>query len=80
MKYIYNKLVRDRIPENINSMEGRKCNFKILNNDEYLKELDKKLFDWCWARRIWWKRRKWNEKRVEEEYLKYVGLCYKKRY
>lgn len=45
MKYIYNKLVRDRIPENINSMEGRKCNFKILNNDEYLKELDKKLFE-----------------------------------
>lgn len=45
MKYIYNKLVRDRIPENINSMEGRKCNFKTLNNDEYLKELDKKLFE-----------------------------------
>lgn len=45
MKYVYNKLVRDRIPENINSMEGRKCNFKILNNDEYLKELDKKLFE-----------------------------------
>ncbi len=45
MKYIYNKLVRDRVPEDINSMEGRKCNFKILNNDEYLKELDKKLFE-----------------------------------
>ncbi len=45
MKYIYNKLVRDRIPENINSMEGRKCNFKILKDDEYLKELDKKLFE-----------------------------------
>ena len=45
MKYIYNKLVRDKIPENINSIEGRKCNFKILNNDEYLKELDKKLFE-----------------------------------
>lgn len=45
VKYIYNKLVRDRLPENINSMEGRKCNFKILNNDEYLKELDKKLFE-----------------------------------
>lgn len=45
MKYIYNKLVRDRIPENINSMEGRKCNFKILNDNEYLKELDKKLFE-----------------------------------
>lgn len=45
MKYIYNKLVRDRIPENINSMKGKKCNFKILNNNEYLKELDKKLFE-----------------------------------
>lgn len=45
MKYIYNKLVRDRIPENINSMEGRNCNYKILNDDEYLKELDKKLFE-----------------------------------
>ncbi len=45
MKYIYNKLVRDKIPENINSMEGRKCNYKILNNYEYLKELDNKLFE-----------------------------------
>lgn len=45
MKYIYNKLVRDRIPENINSMEGRNCNYKILNDDEYLEELDKKLFE-----------------------------------
>lgn len=24
MKYIYNKLVRDKIPENIDKMEGRK--------------------------------------------------------
>lgn len=45
MNYIYNKLVRDRIPENINSMEGRKCNFKVLNNNDYLKELDKKLLE-----------------------------------
>jgi len=44
VKYIYNKLVRDRIPANINSMEGRNCNYKILNDDEYLEELDKKLF------------------------------------
>lgn len=45
MKYIYNKLVRDKIPENINSIKGRNCNYKILNNDEYLEELDKKLFE-----------------------------------
>ena len=32
LKYIYNKLVRDKIPENINSAEGRKCNYKILND------------------------------------------------
>lgn len=42
MKYIYNKLVRDKIPENINSMEGRNCNYKILNDKEYLEELDKR--------------------------------------
>lgn len=45
MKYIYNKLVRDKIPKNINSVEGKKCNYKILNNYEYLQELDKKLFE-----------------------------------
>lgn len=45
MKYIYNKLVRDKIPENINSAEGRKCNYKILNDKEYLQELDKKIFE-----------------------------------
>lgn len=45
MKYIYNKLVRDKIPEDINSIEGRKCNYKILNDEEYLQELDKKIFE-----------------------------------
>ena len=45
MKYIYNKLVRDKIPENINSIEGRNCNYKILNDKEYLEELDKKIFE-----------------------------------
>lgn len=45
MRYTYNKLVRDRIPENINSIKGRKCNYKILDDTEYLKELDKKIFE-----------------------------------
>ena len=45
MKYVYNKLVRDKIPEEINEMKGRKTNYKILNDDEYLQELDKKLFE-----------------------------------
>lgn len=45
MKYIYNKLVRDKIPEQINKIIGRKANYRILNDREYLKELDKKLFE-----------------------------------
>lgn len=45
MKYTYNKLVRDKIPENINKLEGRKANYKVLNDYEYLQELDKKLFE-----------------------------------
>ena len=45
MKYIYNKLVRDEIPDTINKVEGRKANYKILSDEEYLKELDKKLFE-----------------------------------
>ena len=45
MKYVYNKLVRDKIPDAINKAEGRKANYKILSDEEYLKELDKKLFE-----------------------------------
>ena len=45
MRYDYNKLVRDKIPEEINKIEGRKANYRILDEEEYLKELDKKLFE-----------------------------------
>ncbi len=45
MKYVYNKLVRDKIPEEINNIEGRKASYKILDDEEYLQELDKKLFE-----------------------------------
>ena len=38
----YNKLVRDRIPEIIES-SGRTCITEILSNEEYLKMLDAKL-------------------------------------
>ncbi len=45
MKYVYNKLVRDKIPEKINKKGDRKANYRILDDNEYLKELDKKLFE-----------------------------------
>lgn len=45
MNYVYNKLVRDKIPEEINSEKGRHCNYRILNDEEYSQELDKKLFE-----------------------------------
>ena len=44
-RYKYNKLVRDKIPEEINSEQGRKCKYRILNDTEYLKELNKKVLE-----------------------------------
>lgn len=41
MKYTYNKLVRDKIVENINCEAGRKAYFRVLNNNEYIEELNK---------------------------------------
>lgn len=38
----YNKLVRDKIIDIIEA-EGRKTTYKILDNEEYRKELNKKL-------------------------------------
>lgn len=45
MKYIYNKLVRDKIPYQINKEKGRKANYKILNDEQYMKEVDNKLLE-----------------------------------
>ena len=47
MKYDYNKLVRDKIPEEINNMEGRKARFRIMEDNEYAKELNRKLLEEC---------------------------------
>ena len=44
-RYTYNKLVRDKIPENINSEPGRKSKYRILDNKEYLNELNKKVIE-----------------------------------
>ena len=44
-RYTYNKLVRDRIPEEINKEPGRKCKYRILNDEEYLKEKNKKIVE-----------------------------------
>ena len=41
-KVIYNKLVRDKIPEIIEA-SGKSCETKILSDEEYLQMLDKKL-------------------------------------
>lgn len=42
MAKIYNKLVRDRIPEIIES-DGRKCSTEVLSDDRWLQMLDAKL-------------------------------------
>lgn len=44
-RYTYNKLVRDKIPENIDSELGRKCKYRILDDEEYLKELNRKVLE-----------------------------------
>lgn len=38
----YNKLVRDKIPEIIEA-DNKKCNVKILSDEEYIKMIDAKL-------------------------------------
>lgn len=39
---IYNKLVRDKIPEIIEK-DGKTCTCSVLSDEEYLKKLDEKL-------------------------------------
>lgn len=41
---VYNKLVRDLIP-NVIEKTGKKFSTRILDNDEYIKELKKKSFE-----------------------------------
>lgn len=45
MRYTYNKLVRDKIPENIDKKGDRKSKYRILDNKEYLEELNKKVLE-----------------------------------
>ncbi len=41
---VYNKLVRDKIPEIIKK-NGSECTFRVLDNNEYLTMLEKKLYE-----------------------------------
>ena len=40
---IYNKLVRDKIPEIIAGNNGKTCVTRIMEDDEYLKSLNTKI-------------------------------------
>ena len=40
---MYKKLVRDKIPQIIERNEGRACKTRILDDEEYLEELNKKI-------------------------------------
>ena len=44
MKYKYNKLVRDKIPQNIRA-KGHDVKHLVLDDKEYFEELDKKLIE-----------------------------------
>lgn len=44
MEQVYNKLVRDNIPDIIHS-NGEKPIIRILSNDEYKQELERKLYE-----------------------------------
>lgn len=44
MKKVYNKLVRDKIPDIVLS-EGKNCEFNILLDSRFIEELEKKLLE-----------------------------------
>ena len=44
-RYKYNKLVRDKIPENIASKPGKTAKYRILNDADFLVELNKKVLE-----------------------------------
>lgn len=44
MIYKYNKLVRDKIPQQIEE-KGKRCSYYVLEEDKYKKELDRKLLE-----------------------------------
>ena len=46
-KVVYNKLVRNRIPEII-SREGKKCNYRIISDAELKKHLHSKINEEAW--------------------------------
>lgn len=63
MKYVYNKLVRDNIPSQINNQDDRKAKYKILEDEEYIKELNK-----SWRSNL-------SKSNIELKYLKlYVNI------
>lgn len=45
MIYTYNKLVRDKIVRNINSKDGKSAKYRVLDDNEYLLELNKKVLE-----------------------------------
>ena len=45
MIYQYNKLVRDKVPDAINSISGRKAKWRTMSDKEYLSELNKKVIE-----------------------------------
>ncbi len=40
---VYNKLIRDNIPQIIKENEGKECHVKVLEEDDYLVELNFKI-------------------------------------